>query len=147
MKYKLKQKQNQRITRISDTTLVVVADIAKKIHVARGVDFGGIELGKDCTFHNDSNGLTKLTAWMKELQQVHAKTEVVLASNLPDTTGLAVYLKEQGIKTVIVNPHHVNKSKELEDNSQTKSDYKDAKVIADLIRNGKYSEPNLPTKE
>lgn len=46
----------------------------------------------------------------------------------------------------MVNPHHVNKSKELEDNSQTKSDYKDAKVIADLIRNGKYSEPNIPTK-
>src|SRR5690606_36962056 len=43
--------------------------------------------------------------------------------------------------------HHVNKSKELEDNSQTKSDYKDAKVIADLVRNGKYSEPNLPRKE
>jgi len=30
--------------------------------------------------------------------------------------------------------------------TQTKSDYKDAKVIADLIRNGKYSEPKLPTK-
>lgn len=30
---------------------------------------------------------------------------------------------------------------------QTKSDYKDAKVIADLIRNGKYSEPKLPTIE
>jgi transposase len=46
-----------------------------------------------------------------------------------------------------VNPHHVNKSKELEDNSQTKSDYKDARVIADLILNGKYSEANLPSKE
>lgn len=56
-------------------------------------------------------------------------------------------MKQQGIKIVIVNPHHVNKSKELEDNSQTKSDYKDAKVNAGLIRNGKYSEPNLPTKE
>lgn len=149
MKYKLKQKQIQRITQITDSTLVVGADIVKKIHVARAVDFRGIELGKDCTFHNDASGLTKLATWMKELKEVHAKTEIVFGI---EPTGhywfpLAGYLKEQGIKIVVVNPHHVNKSKELEDNSQTNSDYKDAKVIADLIRNGKYSEPNLPTKE
>jgi transposase len=148
MKYKLKEKQNQRITRITEKTLVVGADIAKKIQVARAVDFRGIELGKDCTFYNDREGLTKLTTWMKELQQVHAKTEIVFGI---EPTGhywfpLAAYLQGEGIKIVMVNPHHVNKSKELEDNSQTKSDYKDAKVIADLIRNGKYSEPNIPAK-
>lgn len=51
----------------------------------------------------------------------------------------------QIVKTV--NPHHVHKSKKLEDNSPTKNDYKDAKVIAIayLVRNGKYSEPNQPT--
>ncbi|UJF35538.1 IS110 family transposase [Paenibacillus hexagrammi] len=48
---------------------------------------------------------------------------------------------------VVVNPHHVNKTKEMEENSQIKSDYNDAKVIADLIRNRRYSEPKLPTKE
>lgn len=149
MKYKLKQKQNQRITRITESTLVVGADIAKKIHVARAVDFRGIELGKDCVFHNDQEGLTKLATWMKELGQAHGKTDIVFGI---EPTGhywfpLAAFLQEQGIQVVVVNPHHVNKTKELEDNSQTKSDYKDAKVIADLIRNGKYSEPKLPTKE
>lgn len=149
MKHKLKQKQNQRITRITEKTLVVGADIAKKVHVARALDFRGIELGKDCVFHNDQEGLSKLSTWMKELGRIHEKTDIVLGI---EPTGhywfpLAAYLKEQGIKVVGVNPHHVNKSKELEDNSQTKSDYKDAKVIADLIRNGKYSEPNLPTKD
>ncbi len=148
MKYKLKEKQNQRITRINEKTLVVGADIAKKIQVARAVDFRGIELGKDCTFLNEREGLMKLTTWMKELQQVHDKTEIVFGI---EPTGhywfpLAAYLQGEGIKIVMVNPHHVNKSKELEDNSQTKSDYKDAKVIADLVRNGKYSEPNIPTQ-
>lgn len=86
---------------------------------------------------------------MKELQHLHHKTEIVFGI---EPTGhywfsLAAFLETQGIKIVIVNPHHVNKSKELEDNSPTKSDYKDAKVIADLMRNGKYSEPRLPTKE
>lgn len=149
MKYKLKQKQNQRITRMNETTLVVGADIAKKVHVARAVDFRGIELGKDCVFHNDAEGLTKLSTWMKELGQSHGKTDIVFGI---EPTGhywfpLAAFLQEQGVQIVVVNPFHVNKTKELEDNSPTKSDYKDAKVIADLIRNGKYSEPKLPTKE
>jgi transposase len=148
MKYKMKQKQNQRITRVSETTLVVGADIAKKIHVARAVDYRGIELGKDCEFNNDREGLSKLATWMKELQQVHAKSEIFFGV---EPTGhywfpLAAFLQGEGINIVLVNPHHVNKTKEIEDNSQTKSDYKDAKVIADLVRNGKYSEPNLPTK-
>jgi transposase len=39
---------------------------------------------------------------------------------------------------------HVRKSKELDDNSPTKNDTKDAKVIAQLIKDGRYSEPMLP---
>lgn len=38
---------------------------------------------------------------------------------------------------------HVKKSKELDDNSPTKNDTKDAKVIAQLIKDGRYSVPNL----
>jgi len=147
MKYKHSKKQNQRIEQITDSTLVVGADIAKKTHVARAVDYRGIELGKDCVFGNDHQGLTKLVTWMKELQRRHHKTGIVLGI---EPTGhywfpLAEFLAREGIKIVVVNPHHVNKSKELEDNSPTKNDYKDAKVIADLVRNGKYSEPKLPT--
>ncbi|OKP83291.1 transposase, partial [Paenibacillus sp. P3E] len=123
------------------------ADIAKETHVARAIDFRGIELGKDCVFSNTRTGLEQLVQWMKELQQEHAKSDVLFGI---EPTGhywfnLAEYLGQQGIPLVIVNPHHVHQSKELEDNSPTKNDYKDAKVIADLVRNGKYSEPKLPT--
>src|SRR5690606_8141415 len=105
-------KQNQRITRITESTLVVGADIAKKVHVARAVDFRGIELGKDCAFHNDAAGLTQLATWMKELGQRHAKTDIVFGI---EPTGhywfpLAAFLKDQGITIVVVNPHHVNKT-------------------------------------
>lgn len=115
------------------------------MHVASAVDFRGIELGKDCVFGNDYQGLTKLVTWMKELQRQHQKTEILFGI---EPIGhcwfpLAEFLGREGVK-VVVNPHHVNKSKELEDNSPTKNDYKDAKVIADLVRNGKYSEPKLP---
>lgn len=147
MKYKQSKKQNQRILRITESTLVVGADIAKETHVARSIDFRGIELGRDCVFENSREGLTKLVLWMKELQREHAKTDVIFGI---EPTGhywfpLAEFLQNEGIKVVVVNSHHVNKTKELEDNSQTKNDYKDAKVIADLVRNGKYTEPRLPT--
>ncbi|UQZ83946.1 hypothetical protein SK3146_03158 [Paenibacillus konkukensis] len=117
MKYKQKQKTNQRIEQITESTLVVGADIAKETHVARGVDFRGLELGKDCVFNNDQAGLLKLVSWMKELKRQHAKTDVIFAI---EPTGhywftLAEFLENEGIKLVIVNPHHVN-SKELEDN-------------------------------
>jgi transposase len=86
---------------------------------------------------------------MKELEQSHSKTDIIFGI---EPTGhywfpLAAYLQNEGIKLVLINPHHVNKSKELEDNTQIKSDYKDAKVIANLVRNGNYTEPKLPTKE
>jgi len=148
MKYKLKQKQNQRILGITDQTLVIGADVAKSTHVARAIDCRGIELGKDLVFENESMGFANLVSWMKEIGQQHAKTDVIFGI---EPTGhywfpLAEFLQNQGIKVVVVNPHHVNKSKELEDNSQTKNDYKDAKVIADLVRNGKYKEPRFPKK-
>ena len=46
-------------------------------------------------------------------------------------------------ETGSVNPHHV-KSKELDDNHPTKNDRKDPKVIAGLVREGRYMIPYLP---
>lgn len=56
---------------------------------------------------------------------------------------LAYYLNIRGYDIVVVNPMHVKKSKELDDNSPTKNDTRDAKVIAQLIKDGRYSVPNL----
>lgn len=43
------------------------------------------------------------------------------------------YLAENDIKLVMVNPYHEKQSKEMDDNSQTKNDRKDPKVIAKLV--------------
>lgn len=50
MKYKQSKKQNQRITRISEKTLVVGADIAKETHVARAIDFRGLNSERTASF-------------------------------------------------------------------------------------------------
>ena len=49
------------------------------------------------------------------------------------------------MKPVHVNPHHVKKSKELDDNNPNKNDRKDPKTIAGLVNEGRFSYPYIPT--
>ncbi|MBU3179103.1 transposase [Clostridium estertheticum] len=56
---------------------------------------------------------------------------------------LGNFLKKLGIKLVLVNPFHVKRSKELDDNSQTKNDIKDPKIIAKLVIDGRDSQPYI----
>lgn len=57
---------------------------------------------------------------------------------------LGIYLQDRGMKPLHVNPHHVKKSKEMDDNSQAKNDRKDPKVIAGLVNAGRYMYPYIP---
>jgi transposase len=57
---------------------------------------------------------------------------------------LGVYLRDNGIKMVLVNPYHVKQSKELDDNHPSKTDRKDPKTIAKLVIDGRYNEPYIP---
>ena len=52
---------------------------------------------------------------------------------------LSKWLYDKNIEAVTVNPHLVKKNKENRDNTQSKSDKKDALVIADMVKNGYYS--------
>ena len=54
------------------------------------------------------------------------------------------FLRDRDILLVTVNPYSVKKCKELDDNSPEKSDLKDPKTIAGLVREGRYSTPYLP---
>ncbi len=49
------------------------------------------------------------------------------------------WLSEKQFQVVLVNPHLVKKNKEKRDNTPSKSDKKDALVIADMVKNGYYS--------
>ena len=54
-------------------------------------------------------------------------------------------LKGSRMKIVLVNPFQVMRSKELDDNNQTKgNDQKDPKTIAKLVKDGRYMEPYIP---
>jgi transposase len=138
--------QNKRIMQINEQTLIVGVDIAKEKHVARAQDFRGIEYGKTLNFANSNKGFCEFFNWFTKLCAEHAKDNIIVGM---EPTGhywfcLAKFLRQKGIKIAIVNPMHVKKSKELDDNSPTKNDPKDARVIAQLVKDGRFAEPNMP---
>lgn len=141
MKYKMQNKQNQLIERISDGHLVVGVDIAQQVHVARAVNYRGIVVGDPLSFENSEEGFASLLEWINRLKVTkNLETEIVGM----EPTGhywlnLSKWLYEKNMDVVTVNPHLVKRNKENRDNTQSKSDKKDALVIADMVKNGYYS--------
>jgi transposase len=141
MKFKAQDKQNQLIENISSSHLVVGVDIAQGTHVARAVSYRGIALGSPLEFGNHDEGFRLFCRWVQDLLKSYKLSEVIVGM---EPTGhywlsLARWLSSQGIEAVLVNPHLVKKNKENRDNTPSKSDRKDALVIADMIKNGYYS--------
>jgi len=138
--------QKRRINQVDEETLVVGIDVSKERNVARAQDFRGIEHGKAIKFLNRTNGFERFKKWAFELMAKEDKEKIIIGLEPTGHYWLPFfkYLTASGFKTVTVNPHHVEKSKELDDNNPTKNDVKDARVIAQLVKDGRYSEPNLP---
>ena len=139
--------QNKKIKAITETTLVIGIDVGSEIHYARAFDYRGIEFSKKpFKFNNDENGFGEFVAWILNIKETHGKDKVVPGM---EPTGhywfnLGKFLQDNDMKPVLVNPHHVKKSKELDDNNPSKNDRKDPKTIAGLVKDGRYMIPYLP---
>jgi transposase len=141
MNFKMQDKQNQLIERISDKHLIVGVDIAQQFHVARAINYRGIIVGDPLTFENNEVGFARLLNWIQNLQILKNLNTTIVGM---EPTGhywknISKWLNEQKIEVVTVNPHLVKRNKENRDNTQSKSDKKDALVIADMVKNGYYS--------
>ena len=55
----------------------------------------------------------------------------------------AHHLSGKGYSLALVNPYHIKKIKEIDDNCRTKTDTKDCLLIAKLVRDGDFFNPNL----
>lgn len=139
-------KQNQKINQVKESTLVVGIDIGSTTHYARVFDWRGIELGKVFNFSNSREGFENFKDWMRWLQDKYKKSDVIVGIEPTGHYwfGLGAYLEDERILLVMVNPYAVKQTKELDDNSQSKNDRKDPKVIAKLVIEGRYSIPYIP---
>lgn len=141
----------EKLRRITPTTIIVGVDIAKDEHFARITDYRGIDLQKPVRFHNNMDGFEMLLSKIAKVSEKNGGEKVVIGMEPSGHYWCAFgwYLKLHESKPVLVgvNPYHTKQAKELDDNSQTKSDPKDAQVIAHLIRDGRYFDTYLPEAE
>ncbi len=142
----MKSTQNAKILQQTPDTLVIGIDIGKTTHYARAFDYRGIELTKVLRFNNTREGFESFDRWKRDTMQKYGKTEARVGF---EPTGhywfaLGDHLQKTGCKLGIVNPFHVKCSRELDDNSQTKTDRKDPETIAKLVKDGRYREVYIP---
>ena len=140
--------QNKKIASITEKTLVVGIDVGSQVHYARAFDWRNYEYSKKAfAFSNDEEGFMAFKNWMNEIAEKHQKETIIPGM---EPTGhywfsLGSFLQNNGMRIVHVNPHHVKKSKELDDNNPNKNDRKDPKTIAALVNEGRFFYPYIPT--
>ncbi|SHF34426.1 Transposase [Marinitoga hydrogenitolerans DSM 16785] len=141
----------QKILRIHEKTLIVGIDVAKNTHWVRIMDHKGIDVIKPFKINNNIKGIKSLEEKIKKTKEKNKKKKVIIgmepSGHYWKALAWQIKLKSIGDELVIVNPHHVKKSKELDDNSPEKSDRKDAGIIGRLIRDGRFFDVYLPEKE
>jgi len=106
----------------------------------------GIEVDTAFKFKNNTEGFACLLGRMSRARERIGAENIVVSM---EPSGhywkpLAGYLSRARITVFIVNPYHVKKQKELDDNSPTKNDRKDALIIATLTWEGRFSRCYLP---
>ena len=144
----MKYTQNKKINQVKETTMVVGIDVGSVKHYFRAFNWRGIELTKKpIPFSNSMEGFTAFSAEVVRLMEQNGLEEAMVGF---EPTGhywfnLGQFLSGKNIKFVMVNPLHVNKTKELDDNSPSKNDCKDPRVIANLVREGRYFFTYMPT--
>lgn len=135
----------ERLREVEQKRLLVGIDVTKDKHWAVIGDIRGKELMKPFNFDNSQEGFNLLTNRISSLGKF-SNAEVMLGL---EPTGLywkplGAYLKNNNYRLVLVNPSHTHKTKELQDNSQTKHDRKDSRLVQTLVREGKFLEPIIP---
>lgn len=137
----------EKLLLVHGSDLIFVGiDVAKKNHYARIIDYIGLEPVKPFKFNNSKDGYFRLVSKILEAKE-KTKAERVIIGLEPSGhywKPLTWFLKEQGYQVVLVNPYHVKKREEEEDNSPTKNDRKDVLIIAKLVKEGKFLNCLLP---
>ena len=133
---------NEKIERITQDTLICGIDIGKTKCCARFCDFRGLEVYHKVWFDRtedlDAIGCHVTAAMHKE-----NKNDVIISFEPTGHYWLNIdkYFRECGQETVLMPTYTVKQSKEQYDQNPTKSDPKDALLIARLTSEGKYVKP------
>lgn len=133
----MKGSRTKKVNMIQEGTLIVAVDIGMVSNHGYCTAADGRST-KTFSFDNTREGLDTLWSMILESKSRFQCTEVIVGyeSTGPYGEPLIHYLKQKPVTIVQVNPMHTKKMKEINDNSPLKTDRKDPRVIADVIRLG-----------
>ena len=127
----------KRVRTIKEGTLIATIDIGMTSNTGYCTTTDGRDI-KPFRFNNTREGLDKFWDMVAINKNRFACDGVVVGyeSTGPYAEPLVHYLRNKPVKIVQINPMHTKRMKEVNDNSPLKTDDKDPRVIADIIRLG-----------
>ena len=127
----------KRVRTIKEGILIATIDIGMASNTGYCATTDGRDI-KPFKFNNTREGLDKFwdTIVINKNRFVCGEVIVGYESTGPYAEPLIHYLRNKPVKIVQVNPMHTKRMKEVNDNSPLKTDDKDPRVIADIIRLG-----------
>jgi|SRR5208283_4739113 len=133
----MKGSRTKKTNTMQEGTLIVAVDIGMVTNHGYCTAADGRST-KTFSFDNTREGLDTFWSMILASKARFQCTEVIVGyeSTGPYGEPLIHYLKQKPVRIVQVNPMHTKKMKEINDNSPLKTDRKDPRVIADVIRLG-----------
>ena len=133
---------NEKIERITSETLICGIDIGKTKCCARFCDYRGLEVYHKVWFDRTED-LDVIGCHITAAMHLENKTDVIIAFEPTGHYWLNIdkYFKDCGQETVLMPTYTVKQEKGVHDQDPTKSDPKDAILIARLTSEGKYVKP------
>lgn len=133
---------NEKISRITENTIICGIDIGKTKCCARFCDYRGMEVYHKVWF-DKTKDLDAIGCQITAASYATGKTDVLVSFEPTGHYWLNIdkYFKDNEIETVLMPTYTVRQEKEQYDQNPTKSDPKDALLIARLTSEGKYVKP------
>jgi transposase len=133
----MKGLRTKKVNTIKEGTLIVAVDIGMVSNHGCCTTADGRST-KTFRFDNTREGLDTLWTMVLASKTRFQCNEVIIGyeSTGPYGEPLIHYLKQKPVTIVQVNPLHTKRMREINDNSPLKTDRKDPRVIADVIRIG-----------
>src|SRR5512136_2275111 len=134
----MKGQRAKRVRTVKEGTLIATVDIGVANNTGYCTTLDGRST-KSFRFDNTKEGFEKFWCMTIASKNRFGCEEVLVGyeSTGPYAEPLIHYLVNKSVKIVQVNPMHTKKMKEVNDNSPLKTDDKDPRVIADIIRLGR----------